>query len=160
MLEFTIIAIGVFIISGSFLKVNEQSVVIIERSGNFHSIRQPGFHFKIPMVDRIAGHIGLETQEQEVTWEIKENDIPILKLKVVIHYKVKEDYVQEVFYSKKEFHELMTPILFDSNLNWKDDDIALALKSELSEKMRFIGYEIIETRVTDINPNKSKPFQM
>ena len=52
-----IIVIGLFILMSSFFTVKQQSSVIIERFGKFHSVRNSGLQLKIPIVDRWAGGV-------------------------------------------------------------------------------------------------------
>ena len=50
--------IFLLLFSGLFV-VKQQTAAIVERFGRFVSIRQSGLHFKIPIIDRIAGRISL-----------------------------------------------------------------------------------------------------
>ena len=49
-----IIFFGLIILFSSFFIVKQQTAVIIERFGRYHSIRQSGLQMKIPLVDRIS----------------------------------------------------------------------------------------------------------
>jgi regulator of protease activity HflC (stomatin/prohibitin superfamily) len=43
-----------------FFTVKQQTSVIIERFGRFHSVRQSGLQLKIPLIDRVAGRVNLK----------------------------------------------------------------------------------------------------
>jgi len=61
-----IIFFGLILLISAFFIVKQQTAVIIERFGKFHSIRQSGLHMKIPLVDRIAGRLSLKIQQLDV----------------------------------------------------------------------------------------------
>jgi regulator of protease activity HflC (stomatin/prohibitin superfamily) len=54
-----ILVLGFFILS-SFFTVKQQTSVIIERFGKFHSVRESGLQLKIPLIDRVAGRVNLK----------------------------------------------------------------------------------------------------
>ena len=62
------------IIFTGFFVVKQQSAAIVERFGKFLTIRQSGLHFKIPLVDRIAGRISLRILQLDVIVETKTKD--------------------------------------------------------------------------------------
>ncbi|MGB1042802.1 MAG: SPFH domain-containing protein [Tenacibaculum sp.] len=158
------IFIGLIIVFASFFVVKQQTAAIIERFGKFHSIRQSGLHFKIPLVDRIAGKLSLKIQQLDVIVETKTLDDVFVKLKVSVQYKVIKDKVYEAFYKLDYPHDQITSYVFDvvraevpkmrlDDVFVKKDDIAIAVKSELNEAMMTYGYDIIKTLVTDIDPD-------
>jgi regulator of protease activity HflC (stomatin/prohibitin superfamily) len=65
-----LLIIGVFILLSSFT-VKQQTSVIIERFGRFHSVRQSGLQLKIPLIDRVAGRVNLKIQQLDVIIETK-----------------------------------------------------------------------------------------
>ena len=79
---FIIIGLGVLILLGGLFVVKQQSAAIVERFGKFLSIRQSGLHFKIPLIDRIAGRISLRILQLDVIVETKTKDDVFVKLKV------------------------------------------------------------------------------
>ena len=54
-----ILGFSFILIYGAVFIVKQQTAVIIETFGRFGSIRQSGLHFKIPLVQRIAGRLSL-----------------------------------------------------------------------------------------------------
>ena len=58
---------ALFIILSVIFTVKQQTAAVLERLGKFHSIRQPGLHFKIPFLDRVAGRINLKIQTETKT---------------------------------------------------------------------------------------------
>ena len=158
-----IIIIGA-VIFAAFFMVKQQTAAIIERFGKFHSIRQSGLHFKIPLVDRVSGKLSLKIQQLDVIIETKTLDDVFVKLKVSVQYKVIKDKVYDAFYKLDYPHDQITSYVFDvvraevpkmklDDVFVKKDDIAIAVKSELNDAMMTYGYDIIKTLVTDIDPD-------
>jgi len=79
-----IVFFGLIILISAFFIVKQQTAVIIERFGKFHSIRQSGLHLKIPLVDRIAGRLSLKIQQLDVIIETKTLDDVFVRLKVSV----------------------------------------------------------------------------
>ena len=160
----TIVFIVFLILFASLFTVKHQSAVIIERFGTFLSIRQSGLHFKIPLIDRIAGRISLKIQQLDVLIETKTKDDVFVKLKVSVQFKVIKLKAYDAFYKLDFPHDQITSYVFDvvraevpkmklDDVFVKKDDIAIAVKAELNEAMMDYGYDIIKTLVTDIDPD-------
>ena len=159
-----VIFFGIIILISAFFIVKQQTAVIIERFGKFHSIRQSGLHMKIPLVDRISGRLSLKIQQLDVIVETKTKDDVFVRLKISVQYKVIKDKVYDAFYKLDYPHDQITSYVFDvvraevpkmilDDVFLKKDDIAIAVKRELNEAMMDYGYDIIKTLVTDIDPD-------
>jgi len=144
--------------------VKQQSAAIVERFGRFNSIRQSGLHFKIPIIDRIAGKINLRIQQLDVIIETKTKDNVFVKMKVSVQFKVIQERVYDAFYKLEYPHDQITSYVFDvvraevpklklDDVFERKDDIAIAVKRELNEAMTTYGYDIINTLITDIDPD-------
>ncbi len=159
-----IIFIAVFLIPLIFFIVKQQTAVVIERFGKYHSIRHSGLQLKIPLVDRVAGRLSLKIQQLDVIVETKTLDDVFVKLKVSVQYVVLRDKVYDAFYKLEYPHDQITSYVFDvvraevpkmklDDVFVKKDDIAIAVKSDLQDAMVNYGYDIIKTLVTDIDPD-------
>ena len=155
---------GLFIFLSSFFTVKQQTAVIIERFGKFLSIRQSGLQLKIPLIDRIAGRVNLKIQQLDVIIETKTKDNVFVKLKVSVQFMVVKETVYDAFYKLEYPHDQITSYVFDvvraevpklklDDVFERKDDIAVAVKRELNEAMTTYGYTIINTLVTDIDPD-------
>ena len=60
---FPLFMLAMFILFSGIFTVKQQTAVVVERFGKFHSIRQSGLHFKIPVLDKIAGKVSLKIQQ-------------------------------------------------------------------------------------------------
>ncbi|SDB61717.1 Regulator of protease activity HflC, stomatin/prohibitin superfamily [Flavobacteriaceae bacterium MAR_2010_188] len=159
-----IVLIALLVLISAFFTVKQQTAVIIERFGKFHSIRHSGLHMKIPIVDRVAGRISLKIQQLDVIIETKTRDDVFVKLKVSVQFMVIRDKVYDAFYKLDYPHDQITSYVFDvvraevpkmklDDVFVKKDDIAIAVKAELNDAMSDYGYDIIKTLVTDIDPD-------
>src|SRR5690606_1228475 len=137
----------------SFFVVKQQTAVIVERFGRFHSIRNSGLQMKIPLVDRISGRLSLKIQQLDVIVETKTKDDVFVKLKVSVQYVVIKDKVYDAFYKLAYPHDQITSYLFDvvraevpkkklDDVFVKKDDIAIAVKAELQDAMLDYGDDI------------------
>ena len=158
------IVFGLFVLFSSFFTVKQQTAIIVERFGKFLSIRQSGLQLKIPLIDRIAGRVNLKIQQLDVIIETKTKDNVFVKLKVSVQFMVVKDTVYDAFYKLEYPHDQITSYVFDvvraevpklklDDVFERKDDIAIAVKRELNEAMTTYGYDIINTLVTDIDPD-------
>lgn len=163
--------VGIIILFLFIFTVKQQTAVVIERFGKFHSIRNPGLQFKIPIVDRIAGKMSLKIQQLDVVVETKTKDDVFVRLKVSVQYQVIKTQVYDAFYKLDNPYTQITSFVFDvvraevpklrlDDVFEKKDDIAVAVKSELQEAMNSYGYEIVKTLVTDIDPDEQVKHAM
>jgi regulator of protease activity HflC (stomatin/prohibitin superfamily) len=164
----TVIAIIVFfslmvILSGVFT-VKQQSAALIERFGRFEGVKNSGLQFKIPFVDRVSGRVSLKIQQLDVLVETKTKDNVFVKLKVSVQFAVSPDKIYEAFYKLENPYEQINAYVFDvvraevpklklDDVFERKDDIANAIKRELSEAMEGYGYGIVKALVTDIDPD-------
>lgn len=160
---YVIIGILLFLIIFGFFIVKQQTAAVVERLGKFIAVRQSGFQFLIPIVDRIAGRVNLRIQQLDVLVETKTKDDVFVKIKVSVQFVILLDKVYEAFYKLENPHDQITSYVFDVvraevpklKLDYvfeKKDDIAIAIKRELQEAMNTYGYDIIKALVTDIDP--------
>ncbi|NMH28413.1 SPFH domain-containing protein [Flavobacterium silvaticum] len=159
-----IIVFALFILFAAFFTVKQQSAVVIERFGKFHSVRNSGLQMKIPIIDRLAGRVNLKIQQLDVIIETKTKDNVFVKMKVSVQFKVIQEKVYDAFYKLEYPHDQITAYVFDvvraevpklilDDVFERKDDIAIAVKRELNEAMTTYGYDIINTLVTDIDPD-------
>ena len=161
---FPLIFVGLIVLLSSFFTVKQQTVVVVERFGKFLSLRNSGLHLKIPVVDRIAGRVNLRIQQLDVIIETKTKDNVFVKMKVSVQFKVLQEKAYEAFYKLEYPHDQITSYVFDvvraevpklklDDVFERKDDIAVAVKRELNEAMTTYGYDIINTLITDIDPD-------
>jgi len=154
-----VIALGLFV-------VKQQSCAIVERFGRFQSIRQSGLNLKVPFIDTIAGRVNLRIQQLDVIVETKTFDDVFVKLKVSVQFRILPDSVYDAFYKLENPYDQITSYVFDTvraevpklkldDVFVRKDDIAIAIKNEISDAMETYGYEIVKALVTDIDPDQA-----
>lgn len=154
----------VLLLFSTFFIVKQQTSAVIERLGKYVSIRNSGLQLKIPIIDRVAGRVNLRVQQLDVIIETKTKDNVFVKLKVSVQFKVIQNSVYDAFYALEYPHDQITSYIFDvvraevpkmklDDVFERKDDIAVAVKKELNEAMTRYGYDIINTLITDIDPD-------
>lgn len=166
-----IVFLALIIIMSGIFTVKQQTAKILERLGKFSDVKHSGLHFKIPIVDRIAGRVTLKIQQLDVMVETKTKDDVFVKLKVSVQFKVIKDAIYDAFYKLESPYDQITSYVFDvvraevpkmklDEVFIRKDDIAIAVKSELSDAMNEYGYIIVKALVTDIDPDQSVKVAM
>lgn len=144
--------------------VPEKSSKIVQRLGKFSHIATPGLTFKLPLIDRVAGKINLKIQQLDVDIETKTLDNVFVDVRVSVQFVVIEEKVWEAFYALEDPEGQIASYVFDDvraevpKLDLDDvfsrkEDIAVAVRHNLTEAMNAYGYKIVKTLITDINPD-------
>jgi len=159
------LVIFAIIIFGMFFMVKQQYVGIVERFGKFKKLSSPGLRVKIPLVDNVVHKINMRIRQLDVPVETKTKDNVFVKTQVSVQFHVLENDVYTAFYKLNNPESQIESYVFDvvraevpkldlDDVFEKKDDIANAIKSELSEVMEGFGYGIVKALVTDIDPDQ------
>ncbi|OGT52526.1 MAG: protease [Gammaproteobacteria bacterium RIFCSPHIGHO2_12_FULL_41_15] len=159
-----LLIIAVLIGFKAFFTVEQQSIAIVERFGKFIRTAMPGLNYKIPLIDRVAGSVNLRVQQLNVPVETKSGDNVFVKVAVSVQYHVIADKTFQAFYKLENPEQQITAFVFDvvrarvptmklDDVFEKKDEIANAVKQELDELMSELGYNIVKSLVTDIDPD-------
>lgn len=157
-----VVLLVVFLVLGAYV-VNQQTAVVIERLGKYNAVVGPGFHVKIPVIDRIVAHISLRTNQSEFPISAKTQDNVTIGMKVAVQFCV-ENTEQGIY---KSFYELSNPVeqmnsyIIDAlrsaipnytldEVYEAKDDIAQGVQQQVAERMRGYGYLIQSTLITGI----------
>ena len=163
-LPIIVLVILVFALFDSVVIVPEKSSRIIQRLGKFQRVAGPGLTFKLPVLDRVAGTISLKVQQLDVDIETKTMDNVFVDMKVSVQYVIQPLKIWEAFYKLEDPVQQIASYVFDDvraevpkleldDVFSRKEDIAIAVKRNLSEAMDTYGFEIVKTLVTDINPD-------
>ena len=119
---------------GWFYVIQQQHVGVIERLGKFHQIVGPGFHVRMPLIDRVRD-VSLMTEDEHITFDAKTEDNVTIELDVSVQYHV--DYEQPAEGPSGIYKSLYT--LTDPVVQMKDY-FADALRSQIpSRKLNCDG---------------------
>jgi len=155
----------ILVVLAAIFIVKQQSAAIIERFGKFHSIRQSGIQMKIPFIDKISATMNLRIQQLDVMVETKTRDDVFVRIKVSVQFQVLKAKVYDAYYELENPHDQITSYIFDvvraevpkmklDDVFTNKDDVAIAVKRELSDAMNNYGYGIVKALVTDIDPDQ------
>jgi regulator of protease activity HflC (stomatin/prohibitin superfamily) len=147
----------------SIFTVEQQTCAVIERFGKFHRIAGPGLNVLIPLIDQVRLRLSLKICQLNVNIETKTQDNVFIDLMVSVQYRILPAKVYEAFYMLQNPTKQIEAFVFDvvraqvpkillDDVFERKDDIANAVKSELSDVMAEFGYEIVKALVTDISP--------
>jgi len=150
---------------GSLFTVEQQTAAIVERFGKFRRVAGPGLNVKIPLIERVAGRVNLRVQQLDVAVETKTLDNVFVHTVVAVQYRVIPDRVYDAFYRLDQPTVQITAYVFDTvrarvpkmeldAVFERKDEIAMAVKNELSGEMSDFGFQIVQALVTDIDPDK------
>jgi regulator of protease activity HflC (stomatin/prohibitin superfamily) len=153
------------LLPGTVFTVQQQTAVIVQRFGRFARIYRAGLNFKIPLIEQIAGRVNLRLQQLDVKIETKTKDNVFVHMVVAVQYLIREDKVFDAFYRLQDPHKQITSFVFDvvranvpklllDEVFENKEDIAKAVRGELSEAMDDFGYDIRQTLITDIDPDE------
>lgn len=159
-----IVVLVVLLLLDAIVIVPEKSSKIIQRLGKFQTVAGAGLNFKMPIIDRVAGTISLKVQQLDVDIETKTLDNVFVDMKVSVQYVVKPLKIWDAFYKLEDPVQQIASYVFDDvraevpkleldDVFSRKEDIAIAVKRNLTEAMDTYGFEIVKTLVTDINPD-------
>jgi regulator of protease activity HflC (stomatin/prohibitin superfamily) len=154
----------IVVLSAALFTVEQQSVAIVQRFGKFHREAGPGMHLKIPIIDQVVARMNLRVQQLDVGIETKTEDNVFVNMVVSVQYFVLPEKVFDAHYKLDDARRQITSYVFDvvraqvpriklDDVFEKKDDIAEAVKVELSHVMEGFGYGFVKTLVTDIEPD-------
>jgi regulator of protease activity HflC (stomatin/prohibitin superfamily) len=153
------------LVPSTVFTVQQQTAVIVQRFGKFTRIYNAGLNFKVPLIENIAGRVNLRLQQLDVEIETKTKDNVFVKMMVSVQYLIRPDKVFDAFYKLQDPHTQITSFVFDvvranvpkmtlDQVFENKEDIAKAVRTEISEAMDDFGYDIRQTLITDIDPDQ------
>ena len=160
-----IYVIAFYFIIRSIMIIPERQSWVIQRLGKFNRIAQPGFKLRIPIIESVASKENLRIQQLDVDVETKTNDDVFVILKISVQYRIIGNKVYEAFYELDDPHGQIASYIFDEvraevpklpldDVFARKDDIAIAVRDNISAQMEQYGYKIVKTLITDINPDE------
>jgi regulator of protease activity HflC (stomatin/prohibitin superfamily) len=154
----------VILMFAPFYTVEQQTAALVQRFGKFVRVAYPGLNLRIPLIETIAGRINLRVQQLDVNVETKTEDNVFVRAMVSVQYHVLPEKVYDAFYRLADAHTQITAFVFDvvrarvprmklDDVFEKKDEVANAVKFELSHVMFDFGCGIVKALVTDIEPD-------
>ena len=161
LLLFVILVVLIF---KAVIIVKERSYYVIERFGKFQKMSPPGFSVIIPFIDKKVGVINMRVMQLDVDVETKTHDDVFVHLRVSVQYQVMKSKLWDSYYALDNPRNQIASYIFDDvraevpkleldDVFAKKEDIAVAVRQNISEAMDDYGYAIIKTLITDIDPD-------
>ena len=97
-----------------FYTVTQQTSAVIERFGKFSRITAPGLHFKIPIIERVAGRVSVRVRELNVKVKTKTKDNVFVDLLIAVQYYVDRKSIWDAFYKLSSPKEQMESYIYDT----------------------------------------------
>ncbi|XP_010551870.1 PREDICTED: hypersensitive-induced response protein 3 [Tarenaya hassleriana] len=146
--------------------VKQSEVAIKERFGKYNDVLDPGIQF-VPWCfgDYIAGYLSLRLQQLDVQCETKTKDNVFVTVVASIQYKVLPDKANDAFYKLSNPTGQIKAYVFDvirasvpklilDDVFEQKNEIARSVEEELDKAMTAYGYQILQTLITDIEPDQ------
>ena len=159
-----LVGLFLFLIPGIIFTVEQQTSAVVQRYGKFARIYNAGLNFKYPIIEQVVGRVNLRLQQLDVEVETKTKDNVFVRMMVAVQFLIREEKVYDAFYRLENPHKQITSFVFDvvranvpkmtlDKVFENKEEIANAVRSELSEAMEDFGYDIRQTLITDIDPD-------
>lgn len=159
-----LVVIILLVVFSSFVVIEQQKAAVVQRFGRFNRILHSGLSFKVPLVEQVAGIVNLRIRQLDVRVETKTEDNVFVMVIVSVQYFINPESVYDAFYKLQNPEQQITSFVFDvvrarvprlklDDLFEKKDEIAIAVKGELTQVMSDLGYVILKSLITDIEPD-------
>jgi len=138
---------------------------LVERLGKYHHFAQPGFHWIIPIIDRMISVNITEQMVDAQPQEIITNDNLNAKVDAQVYFKVKDDEesVKSSQYNVNNYERQIVNLarttlrniigtLTLKSANSERDKINSELLTTLSQETKNWGMEIVRTELKEIDP--------
>lgn len=144
--------------------VRTQQVGIVEDLGEFKKLIDPGCHCILWPLQAVSGTLSLRIQQLDVLCETKTKDNVFVNVGVAVQFRVITESAYDAYYRLSDPRSQIESYVFDvvrSTIPRLKLDEAFASKADianttleqLEQVMKEYGYEILNTLVTDLDPD-------
>lgn len=148
-----------------FFTISTAEVGVVETWGKFNRLAQPGLGFVICPMEQLVGRLSFRVQQIDVRVETKTLDNVFLTAVVSVQYQVLKENVFEAYYSLTNPVQQITAHVYDvmrATLPTLEldaafeakEELATSVKAALSESFTSYGYQILQTLITDLDPDQ------
>jgi len=145
--------------------ISTSEVGVVETWGKFSRLVQPGLGFVLCPMEKLVGRVSFRVQQLDVRVETKTLDNVFLVAVVSVQYQVLRESVFEAFYALTNPAQQITAHVYDvmraqlptlelDAVFEAKEELALAVKNALSDTMTGYGYQILQTLITDLDPDQ------
>jgi len=148
-----------------FFTISTSEVGVVESWGKFSRLVQPGLNCVICPMEQLVGRLSFRVQQLDVRVESKTLDNVFITAVVSVQYQVLRENVFEAFYALTNPAQQITAHVYDvmrSQLPTLEldavfeakEELALSVKNALSQTMSAYGYQILQSLITDLDPDQ------
>jgi len=145
--------------------VSTAEVAVIERFGKFSHMATPGLRFICCPFEQLVGRMSFRVQQLDVRVETKTMDNVFITTVVSIQYQVLQEKAYEAFYELTNPTQQITAHVYDvvrsqlptlelDSVFEAKEELAMAVKNSLTETMTQYGYQILQSLITDLDPDQ------
>jgi len=149
---------------GCCYTIPQSEIGIIERFGKFEKQLDAGCHCVNPMTTSLRGKLTTRVTPLSMAVESKTKDNVFCNVAVTIQYQVHRNEVKKAFYELTDTVRQLKSYVFNNvraqiphyeldQLFIAKDEIAQQLKEDLEHEVNQFGYTIVQTLITDIEPD-------
>lgn len=143
---------------------DQSSIQVIEQFGKFKRMAYPGFNCVwCCLGESVAGGMSLRIQQIDCRCETKTKDNVFVEINISVQFQIVRDNLYDAFYKLTDSRAQILSYVFDEvraqvpkisldEVFLAKEEIALAIKAELTKSMSGFGFQIIQTLITDIEP--------
>ena len=143
---------------------DQASIQVVEQFGKFSRMAHPGFNCVWCCIgEAVAGGMSLRIQQIDCRCETKTRDNVFVEINVSVQYQIQRENLYDAFYKLTDSRAQITAFVFDEvratvpkiNLDevfTSKEEIAAAIKEELTKSMAGFGFQILNVLITDIEP--------
>jgi regulator of protease activity HflC (stomatin/prohibitin superfamily) len=145
--------------------ISTAEVGVIESWGKFSHLAQPGLGFVLCPMQQLVGRLSFRVQQIDVRVETKTLDNVFLTAVVSVQYQVLKESVFEAYYALTNPAQQITAHVYDvmrATLPTLEldaafeakEELATSVKAALSDSFTSYGYQILQTLITDLDPDQ------
>jgi len=143
---------------------SEMTVGVVERCGQYSGFTTPGMNIVAYPISTVRGTLSLRVQQMNVEVVTKTKDNVMIKVVVSVQYRVIKEKAKEAYYKLTDPRAQIRSYVIDSVRSTcpkmeldetfsSKEEVAQGVKEHLSAEMENVGYEIVQTLVTDLSPD-------
>lgn len=168
MIQYSLLALAVLFILGSFVTVQQGSIAVITVFGKYRRILYPGLNFKIPFIERIFKRILIQNRSVELGFQAVTADQANVNFTAMLLYAVvnqSEETIKNVafkFVDEKNFMQALVRTIEgtirafvatkkQSEILTLRREIVDAVKEQLDKTLEDWGYHLIDLQMNDIS---------
>lgn len=144
--------------------INTGEVGIVERCGKFARPVPAGCHFIACPCEYLAGRVSLRVGTLNMHCETKTRDNVFVTVKISVQFQAVTERVFDAYYSLADTHRQMESYIYDvvratiplmtlDQAFESKEEVAMAVRKELSEVFFGYGYMIMQALITDLDPD-------